>query len=236
MLTLRNLSDAVGLRRRIGGRTALWLCAAVLAGCFGTSPASAQPPAAAVIGVAAEADSGPVHRVQSRRRSAEDNECGRGKYLSDGHCCARGTAWNGKRCLRRPGLRPVCPRGTSGIYPDCQARSGQSCPSGTVGTFPNCRTARTCPSGMVGAPPNCRTIRVDRAPTRVCPPGTIGVPPVCRTKQARPCPAGTVGSGGRCLSLGSPRPQVQIRKPVPRINPPASPTIGSGANTRPLWR
>ena len=235
MFTLRVLGGGGGFIGRLGRQPALWLCAAALIGLFGASPVSAQQSGLPAIGGASAADAGLVQPVQARRSAAE-NECGRGQYLSDGHCCARGTAWNGKRCLRRPGLRPVCPRGTTGIYPDCQARSGQSCPSGTVGSFPNCRNARICPSGMVGAPPNCRTIRVDRTPARFCPPGTTGVPPVCRTKLSRPCPAGMVGSGGRCISLGSPRPQVQIRRPVPRINPPASPRIGSGANTRPLWR
>jgi len=240
MFTLRVLGGENGSTRRLAACLAfwpgLWLCAALLAGMSGTSPASAQ--ASITVRPEAAQASSLIQPVQSRRRARQnDSECGRGQYLSEGHCCARGTAWNGKRCLRRAGLQPVCPRGTVGIYPDCQVRSGQTCPSGTVGTFPNCRSARVCPSGMVGAPPNCRTIRVDRSPARFCPPGMTGVPPVCRQiRPSRPCPAGTVGSGGRCISLGSPRPQVQIRRPVPQITRPASPTIGTGANQRPLWR
>jgi hypothetical protein len=167
---------------------------------------------------------------------AQGRECGRGQYLSDGHCCARGTAWNGKRCLRRRGLDPICPRGTTGIYPDCQARSDQRCPSGTVGRFPNCRTADICPSGYAGAPPNCQRIPTTRSPVRTCPPGTAGSPPLCRNLTSRPCPAGTVGAGGRCVTLQPPRPQVQIRRPTPGITAPRSPQVGTGANTRPIWR
>jgi hypothetical protein len=171
---------------------------------------------------------------------AANDECGPGRYLSDGHCCARGTVWNGKRCLRNAGVQPSCPRGQVGIFPDCKEPGSpvlrQPCPSGTTGTFPNCVTAQRCPSGMVGAPPNCRTIEARTCPAgtrgrypncapiaRVCPPGTTGVPPVCRRIGNRPCPAGTVGSPGRCVVLQPARPLAQprpIQRPVISPNRP----------------
>jgi len=167
---------------------------------------------------------------------AAERKCGRGFYDSDGHCCPRGTIWNGKRCLRNAGLQPSCPRGTIGIYPDCKEPGSpvlrQPCPSGTTGAFPNCVTVQRCPPGLVGAPPNCRTIEVQTCPggtrgrypdcepiARVCPPGTTGVPPVCRRLGTRPCPPGTVGSPGRCLVLQAPRAPVQPRSPVPLRRP-----------------
>jgi hypothetical protein len=171
---------------------------------------------------------------------AANDECGVGRYLSDGHCCPRGTVWNGKRCLRNAGIQPSCPRGQIGIFPDCKEPGSpvlrQRCPAGTMGTFPNCETARRCPPGMVGAPPNCRTIEVRTCPAgtrgrypncapvaRVCPPGTSGVPPVCRRIGNRPCPAGTVGSTGRCVVLQPVRPLAQprpIQRPVISPNQP----------------
>jgi hypothetical protein len=171
---------------------------------------------------------------------AENDECGAGRYLSDGHCCPRGTVWNGKRCLRNAGIQPSCPRGQIGIFPDCREPGSpvlrQPCPSGTTGTFPNCVTAQRCPAGMVGAPPNCRTIEVRTCPAgtrgrypnctpiaRVCPPGTTGVPPVCRRIGNRPCPPGTVGSPGRCVVLQPVRPLAQprpVQRPVISPNQP----------------
>ena len=161
-------------------------------------------------------------------------ECGRGMYSSEGHCCARGTSWNGKRCLRRATLQPTCPGG------NCETRQERTCPTGTIGRFPNCRTANACPAGMAGAPPNCQYFRGrgrGRAFAGPCPPGTAGVPPVCRRISRRPCPAGTIQTTGRCIIL-------QGRRPVPTPNlnlgarRPATPTprVGIGANARPIWR
>ena len=129
------------------------------------------------------------------------NECGRGLYSSKGHCCARGTIWNGKRCLRHAGLQPECAGG------NCRTRRASTCPTGTYGHFPNCRNIQTCPAGTVGAPPNCHSIQANRSGSEddVCPSGFIGVPPDCRRISSRPCPAGTVGAPGRCTVLQAPR-------------------------------
>jgi hypothetical protein len=231
----------------------------------GTAPAMAQQAGSAMAPITAgSAATGLLHQIQARgggetndkdgdKNDKDDNaekndagdddqdrdrKCGRGLYLSNGHCCARGTSWNGKRCLRRPTLLPICPRGTSGTYPDCQARGDQVCPPGTRGRWPNCQTTQVCPSGTVGAPPNCQYLRGRSGPiARTCPPGTTGVPPVCRRVGTTPCPGGTVGSAGRCLVLQPMRPVPTIRSPT-LTRPPTTraPTIGSGANTRPLWR
>jgi hypothetical protein len=228
---------------------ALLAVAGAVASGVSAAPAMAQQAGAAgvQVGSATEED-GLLHEIQAGRDGPSDDDaggeeqterkCGRGRYLSKGHCCARGTSWNGQRCLRRPALLPICPRGTSGTYPDCQARREQVCPSGTAGRWPNCQSTQVCPSGTVGAPPNCRAIRGRSGPiARACPAGTVGVPPVCRRIGPAGCPAGTVGSGGRCLVLQPMRPVPTIRSPA-ATSPPRTraPMIGSGANTRPLWR
>ena len=175
--------------------------------------------------------------VEHDAANDDQAECAQGFYSSEGHCCPRGTIWNGKRCLRNAGLQPSCPRGQIGIFPDCRepgAYAGQKCPSGTEGTPPNCTPSNRCPPGLTGAPPNCRRIEVTTCPAgtrghypncqpiaRVCPPGTTGVPPVCRRNNSRvPCPAGTVGSSGRCVVLQPPRATVQPRSPSPIVVPP----------------
>jgi hypothetical protein len=163
-----------------------------------------------------------------KRDETADSQCGRGRYMSEGHCCPRGTIWNGKRCLRNPGLQPSCPPGTVGTFPNCRTLTGRTCSLGTTGRFPDCEAVRRCPAGTAGAWPNCRPFQAERCPpgtrgaypnciptARNCPPGTFGVPPICRTRDARPCPAGTVGSGGRCLQLQRPRPLPQLRQPNP---------------------
>lgn len=233
------------------GNAALILSALILISLPSSAPAFAQHGFAAGKAMGDSAAGSSLILIAEEKRtkdeeSKSDNdkaeseykqECGRGRYLSDGHCCARGTAWNGKRCLRRAGLRPTCPSGTRGIYPDCQGRSGATCPTGTTGSYPNCRTIQTCPSGMVGAPPNCRTITVERPASRTCPPGFSGVPPVCRPLGNRPCPAGTVRSGARCITLQPqrpvPRPNLNLGAPRPAL---PTPQVGSGATQRPLWR
>lgn len=164
-------------------------------------------------------------------------QCGRGLYLSEGHCCARGTVWNGKRCLRNPGLQPSCPPGTTGAYPNCRTATGRTCPPGTTGRFPDCERQRSCPAGTTGAWPNCRAFQAERCPpgtrgaypnciatARNCPPGTYGVPPLCRSRAGRPCPSGTVGSGGRCVQLQPLRPvPVPRTPPRPQFRPTPSP-------------
>ena len=140
-------------------------------------------------------------------------QCGRGQYLSNGHCCPRGTIWNGKRCLRNPGLQPGCPRGTTGVFPDCKTVETPKCPQGTTGRFPNCAPVRTCPGGTIGKYPNCRPVQVLRCPAgtrgvypncepivRKCPPGFVGTPPLCR-RLSQICPSGTVRSGGACIKV-----------------------------------
>lgn len=167
-----------------------------------------------------------------RDEAANDGECDRGFYSSEGHCCPRGTIWNGKRCLRNAGFQPSCPRGQIGVFPDCKepgAFAGQKCPSGTTGVFPNCVQTGNCPPGLTGAPPNCRQIQVTTCPAgtrgrypdcvpiaRVCPPGMTGVPPVCRRQGRTVCPPGTVGSAGRCIVLQPPRAPIQ---PRPIVSP-----------------
>jgi hypothetical protein len=175
-----------------------------------------------------------TQKKQDDTQKESKTDCGRGMYSSDGHCCARGTSWNGKRCLRRSTLQPRCPGG------NCDMTQERTCPTGTIGRFPNCRTANACPAGMVGAPPNCRRFRGrgrGREFAGPCPPGTAGVPPVCRRISRRPCPAGTIQSTGRCIILQGQRPV-----PTPNLNlgarRPATPTpqVGIGANARPIWR
>ena len=132
-----------------------------------------------------------VHETQA---PSEKPKCGRGRYLSDGHCCPRGSVWNGKRCLRNPGLQPECPGGTTGTFPNCQEASAPACAPGTTGRFPNCLPIRTCPGGTTGRYPNCRPyLAQQRCPAgtrgnypscqpivRLCPPGYLGTPPLCR--------------------------------------------------------
>jgi hypothetical protein len=184
-----------------------------------------------VVETGAAANCPPSTRYDGKRcvkaEEPDDARCGRGEYLSEGHCCARGTVWNGKRCLRSPGLQPSCPRGTVGTFPDCRGAREQVCPSGTTGRFPNCTPLRACPPGTVGAYPNCRAAQAERCPpgtrgaypnciptARLCPPGTTGIPPICRPSGGRTCPPGTVGSGNRCLQLQPQHPVPQLRRPT----------------------
>jgi hypothetical protein len=193
------------------------------------SPASAEGGSP---GVAGPDDSAGEDREPGDSRSAAadgQRKCGRGRYLSNGHCCPRGTVWNGRRCLRNPGLQPLCPAGAVGVYPDCRAAdSGPRCPSGTTGSFPNCIPAGRCPAGMVGAYPNCRPIQPARCPT-----GFTGTPPSCQPIIRR-CPPGTYGTPPLCrrtpLTQPSPRP-VQPRIPS-TVTPPRAPA-GSAAPLRP---
>lgn len=173
-----------------------------------------------------QADPGPDEQQQAKL------ECGRGFYSSDGHCCPRGTIWNGKRCLRRAGLQPACPNGTFGVFPDCRTSSSAVCPPGSVGSFPNCRSVQTCPPGLAGAPPNCRKPRATRgAVVAPCPPGMAGVPPACRRiNTTRPCPSGMVPAGDRCIVLPAPRevprPNLNLQSPRPTISIPRVGRIG----------
>lgn len=166
------------------------------------------------------------------QETREKAECGRGLYLSNGHCCARGTVWNGKRCLRRSGLRPAC---LGPNDPNCDVRSRRRCPSGYYGRWPNCRSANVCPSGMVGAPPNCNRIGGRSRVSEPCPPGTTGVPPLCRRIGRRGCPPGWIRTAAGCIPMQSSRPVYRPNIGAPQ-RPLAAPQVGIGASRRPIWR
>jgi hypothetical protein len=191
-------------------------------------------------------------RRERQERLQVQSVCGRGLYISDGHCCARGTIWNGRRCLRNAGLQPLCPSGGTDCLPQLPE---PGCPPGTFGSPPNCFTANSCPSGFAGAPPNCQRVQVQTCPAgtsgsypncepiaRICPPGTTGVPPICRLVGRGVCPAGTVASGGICTVLSAPRravriPRPAVRTPQPRVNLqrrtlPPPPRVGIGLPDR----
>ena len=249
----RNRSGGAGLRLQMPARFALiaglGFLVMLLGGAVRPTPAEAlQSLASANPSAMISAQRDLLQQVKkSTKKSTEEqdakdkqetqkeskNECGRGLYSSEGHCCARGTVWNGKRCLRHAGLQPSCAGG------NCRTRRASICPTGTYGHFPNCRNIQTCPSGMVGAPPNCHSIQANRSGSEddVCPSGFVGVPPDCRRISSRPCPAGTVGSAGRCTILQAPRavPRPNLNLSAPR---PATPTprVGIGGSARPLWR
>lgn len=170
----------------------------------------------------------PQTAVIQSQASSEKRKCGRGRYLSDGHCCPRGTVWNGKRCLRNPGLQPDCPRGTAGIFPNCRAVRAPACPAGTTGRFPNCTAIRTCPGGTTGRYPNCRPYLAQRCPAgtrgnypscqpivRLCPPGYVGTPPLCRRINQRPVLTPQPRLSPRLPSAGQ-RPAIT---PQPRLTP-----------------
>lgn len=68
---------------------------------------------------------------------------------------------------------PVCPTGTTGVYPNCVTPQ-PLCPQGTTGTYPNCVVPQpVCPTGTTGTYPHCVV------PTPHCPTGTTGVYPHC---------------------------------------------------------
>lgn len=158
-----------------------------------------------------------LHMVQA----ASKRTCGRGRYLIDGHCCPRGTFWNGKRCLRNPGLQPDCPRGTAGIFPNCREVSAPRCAPGTTGRFPNCVSIRTCPGGTTGRYPNCRPYLAQQR----CPAGTRGNYPSCQA-IIRTCPPGYVGTPPLCRRIAqrpalTPQPRLTPRQPLAGPRPPS---------------
>jgi hypothetical protein len=83
----------------------------------------------------------------------------------------------------------VCPRGTTGVYPDCVRKTCEFplvgtypdchrpvlnvCPKGTTGVYPDC-VQKTCEFPLVGTYPDCH-----RPIIHVCPRGSTGIYPDC---------------------------------------------------------
>src|SRR5262245_3909025 len=88
----------------------------------------------------------------------------------------------------------VCPKSTTGIWPNCTRTGSRKCPKDTTGKWPDCkRIARHCPQDTTGKWPDCKTI------VRLCRSGTIGKWPDCRDKPVASCAEkGRIGLWPNC--------------------------------------
>lgn len=171
-------------------------------------------------------------------------QCSEGFVMNDaGRCvCPQGTAFRDGQCTQVGGAvpippprpRPECPKGTTGVYPNCQSIERPQCPKGTTGRYPNCRQVSRpeCPEGTTGRYPNCRPI------VRHCPQGTTGRYPDCRPIVQK-CPKGMTGRYPDCRPIVRRCPQGTTGrypncKPIVRECPQG--TIGKYPNCRPVVR
>ncbi|MGA1344081.1 MAG: hypothetical protein ACO33A_13785, partial [Hyphomonas sp.] len=105
----------------------------------------------------------------------------------------------------------VCPKGTTGKYPNCKPIVERVCPKGTVGKWPNCEKPRKCPKGTTGKYPNCQPIV-----EKVCPKGTVGKWPNCKRERVK-CQKGYVYSRNlnTCVPVEQEVPDKPILKKAP---------------------